>query len=69
MDMIGDIAVGALVLVLGIIGLILAAGALDNGIFVFGLALAGLTVLFEFGLIRRHYDRMDAARRQGSPRV
>lgn len=58
----GDIAVGLLVGALGLIGLFLAAGAWDNEMYVFGLVLAGFAVLFDFGLLRRHYDRRDLAR-------
>jgi hypothetical protein len=66
MEAVGDIIVGALVLVLGLIGLVLASGALDGEIFIFGLSLAGFAVLFEFGLIRRHFDRKDHAGVAGS---
>ena len=61
MEEVSDIVVGALVLVLGLIGLKMASGALDDEIFVFGLSMAGFAVLFGFGLIRRHFDRKDAA--------
>ena len=63
MEEVSDIVVGVLVLVLGMIGLKLASGALDDEIYVFGLSLAGFAVLFVFGLIRRYFDRKDAAAR------
>lgn len=53
---------GLLSAVLCVVGLLLAAGAHDNEMYVFGLSLAGFTTAFVFGLIRTHYDRADAAR-------
>jgi hypothetical protein len=61
-----DIIVGALVGILGLVGLFLAAGAWDDGIYMFGLSLLAFSVIFNFGLIRKHHDRLDAARAQGS---
>jgi len=58
-----DVVVGVLVTVLGLIGLFMAAGALDDEIYIFGLSLAGFAALFVFGLVKGHYDRADAARR------
>lgn len=49
--------------VFGLIGLVLAAGATDNGIYIFGLCLAGFAIVFDVGLIRRHYDKAEAYRR------
>ena len=63
MELVSSILVGALVLALGLVGLILASGAMDSEMYVFGLSLAGFAALFGFGLIRAHYDRLDAARR------
>lgn len=60
-----DLFVGLLVSVLGLIGLILASGANDEEIYVFGLSLAGFAVVFVFGLIRRHFDKADARRLEG----
>ena len=51
--------VGGLMLILGLTGLLLASGALDNAIYIFGLSLAAFAVVFELGLIRSHYDRKD----------
>lgn len=59
---IGDLIVGLLMIVFSLIGLFLAAGAHDNEMYVFGLSLAGWGIVFVFGLIRRHYDELDAAR-------
>jgi hypothetical protein len=57
-----DLCTGLLMAVLGLIGLLLASGAHDNEMYVFGLSLAGFATVFVFGLMRRHYDRADAAR-------
>ena len=53
---------GVLVAVLGLVGLFLAAGALDDEISIFGFGLAGFAVVFDLGLIRAHFDRRDAAK-------
>ena len=65
----GDVIVGLLVTVLGLVGLLMASGAMDNEIYIFGLALAGFAVLFDVGLVRRHYDRVDAARAKAGTHV
>lgn len=57
-----DLATGLLMAVLGLLGLLLASGAHDDEMYLFGLSLAGFATVFVFGLIRRHYDRADAAR-------
>jgi hypothetical protein len=62
MEEVSEIIVGLLVLILGFIGLVMASGALDSEIYVFGLSLAGFALLFEIGLVRAHFDRKDAAR-------
>lgn len=61
-DDLSGIIVGVMVAVLGLVGLIMASGAWDSEIFLFGLSLAGFAVLFIIGLIRRHFDRRDGAR-------
>jgi hypothetical protein len=57
-----DLIVGIMMAVFGLIGLILASGATDNEMYVFGLSLAGFSVVFILGLMRRHYDKMDLQR-------
>jgi hypothetical protein len=57
-----DLIVGLLMTAFGLIGLILASGAYDDEMYVFGLSLFGFAVAFIAGLIRRHFDRLDAAR-------
>ena len=58
-----DLIVGLMVAGFGLIGLILASGAMDDGMFVFGLSLFGFACVFDFGLLRRHFDKWEAARR------
>lgn len=60
--MITDYLFGALVTVLALVGVLLAAFAEDSGIYIFGLGMAGFGTLFDFWLIKRHYDAADAAR-------
>jgi hypothetical protein len=60
---VSDVLVGLLVAVLGLVGLFLAAGALDDEIFIFGLGLAAFAVVFDLGLVRAHFDRRDTAKR------
>ena len=57
-----DLIVGFLMTAFGIIGLILASGAMENEMYVFGLALFAFAVVFDLGLIRRHFDRQEARR-------
>jgi hypothetical protein len=57
-----DLIVGLLMAALGLTGLILASGAMDDGMYVFGLSLFGFACVFEFGLVRRHFDRLEARR-------
>jgi hypothetical protein len=55
----GDIVTGLLMLVAGLTGLVLASGATDNEMYVFGLSLAGFAAVFIVGLIRRHFDKAE----------
>jgi hypothetical protein len=57
---VSDLVVGLMMAVFGIVGLFLVAGAADNEMYVFGLALSGFAVCFDLGLLRRHFDRRDA---------
>lgn len=58
-----DLFVGILMAVFGLVGLILASGATDNEMYVFGLSLAGFSAVFILGLMRRHYDKLDLRRK------
>jgi hypothetical protein len=64
-----DLVVGLMMAVFGLIGLFLAAGAADSEMYVFGLALSGFALCFNFGLIRRHYDRLEAARAMAAAKL
>jgi hypothetical protein len=66
---VSDLVVGLMMAVFGLIGLFLVAGAADSEMYVFGVALSGFAVCFEFGLVRRHFDRLDAARAAASAMV
>lgn len=57
-----DFIVGLMMLAFGLIGLFLVAGAVDSEMYVFGLALSGFAICFNFGLLRRHFDRRDSVR-------
>lgn len=59
---VSDLAVGLMVAVFGLIGLFLVSGAADSEMYVFGISLVAFAVCFEFGLLRRHYDRRDVVR-------
>ena len=48
--------IGALVSMLGLLGLVLASNALDAGMYHFGFALFGFAVFFIFWLIKTHFD-------------
>lgn len=57
---VGDLIVGLMIAVFGIVGLFLVSGAMDAEMNVFGLSLTAFTVCFDFGLIKRHFDQVDA---------
>ena len=57
-----DLIVGLLMAALGLVGLILASGAMDDEMFVFGLSLFGFACVFVLGLVRRHFDKLETAR-------
>jgi hypothetical protein len=58
---VSDLVVGLMMGLFGLIGLFLVAGATDAEMYVFGLALTGFAVAFDFGLLKRYFDRQDAA--------
>ncbi len=55
-----DRIIGGLMAVLGLLGLYLAARAVDEAMYVFGLSLFGYACVFVLGQIRRHFDTADA---------
>jgi positive regulator of sigma E activity len=62
MEETSELLTGVMVAILGLVGLVLASGALDDEMYLFGFSLAGFAFAFDFMLIRRHYDRQDAQR-------
>ncbi len=63
----GEIFVGLMVAALGFAGLVLASGALDDEMYLFGFSLAGFALFFDLMLLKHHYDRVDAARAEVRP--
>jgi hypothetical protein len=57
---VGDLIVGLMMAVFGLIGLFLVAGATDAEMHIFGLALCVFAVVFDFGLIKRPFDLRDS---------
>ena len=58
------VIIGALLAILGLCGLVLASGAIDNGMFHFGLCLFGFAVFFDWWLIKAYFDEIEAARQR-----
>lgn len=54
------IVIGALLSMLGLFGLVLAGGAIDTGMYHFGLALFAFACFFDLWLIKNYFDRLDA---------
>jgi hypothetical protein len=52
----GKWVAGGAVAILGIIGLFLASGAGDRGIYLFGLALFAFAIFYVFALIKQGFD-------------
>jgi hypothetical protein len=61
MESFANVLVGLMVAGFGILGLFLVAGAADSEMFIFGLGLAVFAVAFNFGQVKRHFDKRDAA--------
>lgn len=55
---------GAVSVLLGILGAVLAANAVDDGMSVFGIGLVAFAVLFGIWLIKDHFDMAERARAQ-----
>ena len=72
MEDVSEIVVGVLVTALALIGLVLASGAPDDEMYLFGFSLAAFGFAFNAMLIKKHYDRVDhrraLARAAGSAR-
>lgn len=66
-ETLSDWMVGIAVAGLGLIGVVLAAHALDNEMSVFGYGLFAFAVAFDLNLMRRRFDEADARRVTASP--
>jgi len=55
---------GLVLAFLGIVGLFLASGAYDVGMYFFGLALFAFAVLFNFWLVKKHFDGLETPARK-----
>jgi ABC-type maltose transport system permease subunit len=53
------VVIGTLLSLLGLFGLVLAGGAIDSGMYQFGIALFGFAVLFDLWLIKKYFDAND----------
>jgi hypothetical protein len=51
-----DLVIGGLVALLGLLGLVASANALDSGMATFGLALFVFAALFDFWLVKKAFD-------------
>ena len=56
----GAVVIGALMAILGLVGLVLAGGAIDQGMHHFGLALFGFAAFFDLWLVKKHFDRQES---------
>ncbi len=54
---VGKWIAGIIVGVIGLLGLFLASGAVDTGIYIFGLLLFLTATLFDFWLVKRSFDK------------
>lgn len=59
-----DRIIGGLMVCLGLLGLYLAAGAVDEAMYIFGLSLFGFACVFVIGQVRRHFDTAEALSRE-----
>ena len=55
-DKVSAVVMGSFVSVLGLVGLVLAARAVDAPLYGFGLSAFGFAVLYDFLLIKRWFD-------------
>ena len=57
----GDVVVGLMVTGFGFAGPFLAAGSLDDELYVSGMSLTSFAAAFVLGLVARHFDRVPAS--------
>jgi hypothetical protein len=53
------VVIATLLSILGIVGLILAGGAIDSGMLHFGLALFGFAFFFDLWLVKTYFDALE----------
>ncbi len=51
---------GTVAVLVGLLGAVLAANAIDIGIYAFGFGLIGFAILYGFWLIKDHFDHAEA---------
>lgn len=56
---IANIIVLVAVNLFGLIGLVLASGAVDAGMYIFGLLIFVVAILLDFLLLKRHFDHAE----------
>jgi hypothetical protein len=56
-----DWILGLLMAVLAVLGLVLAHGAYDTGMYTFGLLLFAFGIFFDFWLVKKHFDAAEQA--------
>jgi Zn-dependent membrane protease YugP len=57
---------GAMVALLGLVGLFMSSGARDNAVYLFGLGLFAFAVLFIFSQVRQAFDAAERSERDSS---
>ncbi len=62
-----DLVLAAFVTFLSILGLVLAAGAYDTGMYTFGLGLFAFGVFFDFWLMKKNFDAKERATAAAAP--
>ena len=60
----GNVIVGAMMVPMGLFGLLIVSRAMDSEMSLFGAGITVFAALFGFGLIKRHYDAQDAAKQE-----
>jgi hypothetical protein len=55
-----DWIVGIMVALFGLVGLLLAANAYDDEMYLFGVCLAGFAFIFDVGLVKGYYDSKES---------
>jgi hypothetical protein len=53
---------GTLAVLLGLLGAVLAANAIDIGMYTFGFGLIGFALVYVFWLVKTHFDEQERSR-------